>query len=93
MHPKSMDDNIDEFTKLTLMLRGTDQAPGDTSTTMILLNSLLDDYNVVKHALQYTGIVPTLELVIFGIKVRELELHISKKPGNNLFVKGKFKNG
>ena len=90
---KSIDDNIDEFTKLTLMLRGTGQALGDTSEAMILLNSLPDDYNVVKHALQYTGIVPTLELVISGIKARELELHTSKKPGNNHFVKGKFEKG
>jgi len=87
---KSIDKNIDEFTKLTLLLRGIDQALGDTSETMILLNVLPDDYNVVKHALQYIGIVPTLELVISGIKARELELHTSKRSGNNLFVKGKF---
>ena len=34
--------------------------------------------------------MPSLELVIFGIKVRELELNTSKKPSNNLFIKGKF---
>ena len=45
---------------------------------------------MVKHVLQYTGIVLTLELVISRIKARELELHTFKKPGNNLFVKGKF---
>ena len=86
---KSMDENIDEFTKLTLLLRGTDYALGDTSEAMILLNSLRDDFNVVKHALQYTGIVPTLDLVISRIKARELELNTSKKSTNNLFVKGK----
>ena len=56
---------------------------------MILLNSLLDDYDVVKHALWYTGIVLSLDLVISGIKARELELNSSKKSGNNLFVKDK----
>ena len=86
---KSMDENIDEFTKFTLLLRGTHQALGDTSEAMILLNSLPDDFNVVKHALQYTDIVPTLDLVISGIKARELELNTSKKSVNNLFVKGK----
>ena len=90
---KSIDKNIDEFTKLTLLLRGIDQALGDTSETMILLNVLPDDYNVVKHSLQYIGIVPTLELVISGIKARELALHTSKRPGNNLIVKGKFEKG
>ena len=87
---KFMDENIDEFTRLALLLRGTDQALDDTNEAMILLNSLLDDYNVVKHALQYTGIVPSLDLVISGIKARELELNTSKKPSNNLFVKGNF---
>lgn len=85
---KSMDENIDEFTRLTLLLRGTDQALGDTSETMILLNSLPKDYNV-NHALQYIGIVPRLELVIFEIKARELKMNTSKKPRSNLFVKRK----
>ena len=84
---KSMNENIDEFTRLALLLRGTNQALGDASEAMILLNSLPDEYNVVKHALQYTEIVPSLDLVIFGIKARELELNTSKKSGNNLFVK------
>ena len=86
---KFMDENIDEFTKLALLLRGTDQALGDSSEAMILLNSLPNDYDVVKHALQYTGITPSLDLVISGIKARELELNTSKKSGNNLFAKGK----
>ena len=85
----SMDENIDEFIRLALLLRGTDQTLGDTSKAMILLNSLPNDYDVVKHALWYNGIVPSLDLVIFGIKARELELSTSKKLGNNLFVKGK----
>jgi len=86
---KSMDENIDEFTRLALLLRGTDQALGDSSEAMILLNSLPDEYDVVKHALRYTGIVPSLDLVVSGIKARELELGTSKKTGNNLFVKSK----
>ena len=57
---------------------------------MILLNSLPDNYDVVKHALRYTSILPSLDLVISGIKARELELSTSKKSGNNLFIKGKF---
>ena len=72
---KSMDENVDKFTRLTLMLRGIIQALGDTSEAMILLNSLPDDYHVVKNALQYISIVPKLELVIFGIKASKLELH------------------
>ena len=86
---KSIDENIDEFTRLALLLRGINQALGDTSEAMILLKSLPDDYHIVKHALRYIGIVLSLDLVIFGIKVRELELSTYKKLGNNLFVKSK----
>ena len=68
---------------------GTDQALGDTSEAMILLNSLPDDYDVVKHVLRYTGVISSLDLVISGIKARELELGTSKKSENNLFVKSK----
>ena len=75
---KSMDENIDEFTKMTLLLKGTDQALGDSSEAMILLNSLLPEYQVVKNALQYTGTVPKLDLIISGIKARELELNANK---------------
>ena len=49
---KSIDENIDKFTTLTLLLRDTNQALGDTSETIILLNSLPNDYNVVKRTLQ-----------------------------------------
>ena len=48
-----------------------------------------DYYDVVKHILWYTGIVPCLDLVISGIKAWELELNSSKKSGNNLLVRAK----
>ena len=86
---KSMDENIDEFTKMTLLLKGTDQALGDSSEAMILLNSLPPEYQVVKNALQFTRTVPKLDLIISGIKARELELNANKRNGNSLYVKGK----
>ncbi|XP_031267579.1 uncharacterized protein LOC116126025 [Pistacia vera] len=49
---KSLEENLDEFLKMTLVLKGTDQELGDSSLTMILLNSLPDEYLVVKNALQ-----------------------------------------
>ena len=56
---------------------------------MILLNSIPAEYFVVKNALQYTGIVPKIELIVSGLKVRELELNANRKTGNNLYAKGK----
>ena len=73
---KSVEENLDEFLKMTLVLKGTDQELGDSSLAMILLNSLPDEYLVVKNALQYTGTVPSVDLIIAGLKFRELELRI-----------------
>lgn len=69
---KSIDDNLDEFTKMTLILKGTDQALEETIEAMLLLNLLPNEYLVVKNALQYTRLVPKLDLLIVGIKSKEL---------------------
>ena len=61
-----------------MVLKETDQALGETSLAMILLNSLTDDYQVVKNALQYSGTVPNLDLITAGLRARELELKTQK---------------
>ncbi|XP_031268087.1 uncharacterized protein LOC116126551 [Pistacia vera] len=81
---KSIEDNLDEFLKMTLILKGIDQELGDISLDMIPLNSLTKDYQVLKNALQYSGTVPSLDLIIAGLKARELELKVHKRSGNNL---------
>ena len=86
---RTIDENIDEFLKLTQVLKGTDQELGDSSLAMILLNSLTEDYQVVKNALQYTGTVPSVDLIVSGLKARELEIKVQRRTGSNLFVKGK----
>lgn len=75
---KSIDENVDEFLKMTLILKGIDQALDNTSLAMIMLNSLTDDYLVVKNALQYTGAVPSIDLIVSRLKARELELRVQK---------------
>ena len=87
---KSIDENLDEFLKMNQLLKGSKQALDDTSLAVILLNSLPDSYTVVKDSLQYTGTVPSLELVISGLKTREIDLKNQKRSsGSNLFVKEK----
>ncbi|XP_031251498.1 uncharacterized protein LOC116109392 [Pistacia vera] len=49
---KSLEENLDEFLKMILVLKGTDQELGNSSLAMILLNSLPDEYLVVKNVLQ-----------------------------------------
>ena len=45
-----MDENIDEFTRLTLLLKGTNQALDDSTEAMILLNYIPAEYYLVKNA-------------------------------------------
>ncbi|CAM8948152.1 unnamed protein product [Rhodiola kirilowii] len=87
---KSIDDNLDEFLKMTLMLTGTAHALNDTSTVMILMNSIPDTYQVVKDAFQYTGTVPSYDQFCTALRTREMELKGSQsKAGKGLFVKTK----
>lgn len=86
---RTIEENLDEFLKMTLVLKGTDQELSDSSLAMILLNSLDNEYQVVKNALQYTSTIPSVDLIVAGLKARELELRVQKRSGNSLFVKGK----
>lgn len=88
-----MDENIDEYTKMILMLEVTNQTLGEVNETMILLNSLPSDYKIVNNVLQYNGSVPKFDLVVARIKARELELNALKstRNGSNLYTKGKTK--
>ena len=73
--------------KLT-MLQGTDHALDDSSVVMILMNSIPENYQIVKDAFQYTGTVPSYDLFCSALRTRELELKNQKnKSGANLFVK------
>ena len=47
---KTMDENIDEFTRLTLLLKGTNQALDDSTKAMIILNYIPTKYYIVKNA-------------------------------------------
>ena len=87
---RTIEENLDEFLKMTLVLKGTDQELNESSLAMILLNSITKEYMVVvKNALLYTGTVPSIDLITSGLKARELELRVQKKNNNSLFVKRK----
>ena len=58
---KSMDENIDEFTKMTLLLKGTDQALGDSSEAMILLT--LFHLNIKLLKMHYSILELSLSLI------------------------------
>lgn len=49
-YPMSIDANLDDFLKMSLLLNGTTHQLDETSSIMVLPKSLLDDYVVVKDA-------------------------------------------
>ncbi|CAM8982590.1 unnamed protein product [Rhodiola kirilowii] len=90
---KSLDDNLDELLKMTILLHGTAHALDATSIVMILMNALPENYQVVKDTFQYSGAVPEYDLLCSALRTRELELKNQKnKSGMNLFVKHKSFN-
>lgn len=57
---------------------------------MILMNVLPNNYNVVKHAFSFTGVVPNQKVLTITMKTKEIELKTLKaKSGSGLIAKGK----
>ncbi|CAM8959458.1 unnamed protein product [Rhodiola kirilowii] len=85
---RTIDENLDEFLKMSLMLRDTPHVLDETSLVMILMNAIPDSYHVVKDAFQYTGDVPSYDRFCTALKTGELELKSQKsKSASGLFVK------
>lgn len=59
---KNLKQNLDEFKKIAITLASIDNTKiSDKSQAIILLNSLLDSYNVVKVATKFCRKIITLE--------------------------------
>ncbi|CAM8890279.1 unnamed protein product [Rhodiola kirilowii] len=50
---KPIDENLDEFLKIIILLNNPKETIDETSKVMILMNSLPESYQVVKDAFQY----------------------------------------
>ena len=88
---KSIDENIDEFLKITLLLKGTDQVLDETSMSMIILNSIPESFQVVKDIFQYSTSLPSFDQICSALKTRELELKNQNRSssGSGLYVNNK----
>lgn len=75
---KTLDVNLDEFQKLSLLLKDFEQALKDESLAIILLNSVPNDYKVVKDAMLYKGKVPELD-VKTTLRARDYEFKMMQK--------------
>lgn len=79
---KDIDENLDVFTKLIQDIKQTGDKHIDDYTAIVLLNAIPDAYNDVKSAIKYGRDNVTLDIVVSGLKSKELDL---KQHGN---VKG-----
>ncbi|KAL0451552.1 UNVERIFIED_CONTAM: hypothetical protein Slati_1133300 [Sesamum latifolium] len=92
---KSIDDNIDEFTKLIQDIKLTGDKNIDDYSPIVLLNAIPETYGDVKSAIKYGRDNINLETVISGLKSKEIDLRTNKpsqnQPEVNL-VRGRTKN-
>ncbi|KAL0449220.1 UNVERIFIED_CONTAM: hypothetical protein Slati_1478400 [Sesamum latifolium] len=92
---KTIDDNIDDFTKLIQDIKLTGDKNIDDYSPIVLLNAIPEIYGDVKSAIKYDRDSVNLETVISGLKSKEIDLRSSKpiqnQPEVNL-VRGRIKN-
>ncbi|XP_038890043.1 uncharacterized protein LOC120079747 [Benincasa hispida] len=92
---KSLTDILNEFKRLSSEFRSIGYNIGEENEAFILLNSLPESFKDAKTAIKYGRERITTEAIISAVRVRELELQMSKKgqqEGEGLFSKGKNKN-
>ncbi|XP_038890416.1 uncharacterized protein LOC120079979 [Benincasa hispida] len=77
-HSKSLNENLDEFKKLTNEFNQLGEKLGAKSKAAILINSLHDTFKEVKSALKYERESVTVNVVITALKSKELELQLEK---------------
>ncbi|KAL0444797.1 UNVERIFIED_CONTAM: hypothetical protein Slati_2202400 [Sesamum latifolium] len=87
--------NIDEFTKLIQDIKLTGDKYIDEYSPIVLLNAILETYEDVKSAIKYGRDNINLEIVISGLKSKEIDLKINKISQSNNevnLVRGRTKN-
>ncbi|KAL0458873.1 UNVERIFIED_CONTAM: Retrovirus-related Pol polyprotein from transposon TNT 1-94 [Sesamum latifolium] len=92
---KTIDDNIDDFTKLIQDIKLTGDKNIDDCSPIVLLNAIPEIYGDVKSVIKYGRDNINLETVISGLKSKEIDLRTNKpsqnQPEVNL-VRGRTKN-
>ncbi|KAL0458771.1 UNVERIFIED_CONTAM: hypothetical protein Slati_0504300 [Sesamum latifolium] len=92
---KSIDDNIDDFTKLIQDIKLTGDKNIDDYTPIVLLNAIPEIYSDVKAAIKYGRDNVSLGTVISGLKSKEIDLKTnspSQYQQEVNFVRGRAKN-
>lgn len=68
---ESVDDNLEDFLKITLQLSDFDYALDDWSIVMTMMNAMLDNYQPTKNVFQYTSIFPSYDSLCTAIRTRK----------------------
>ncbi|KAL0408064.1 UNVERIFIED_CONTAM: hypothetical protein Sradi_1740800 [Sesamum radiatum] len=92
---KTIDDNIDDFTKLIQDIKLTGDKNIDDYTPIVLLNAIPETYSDVKAAIKYGRDNVSLDTVISGLKSKEIDLKTSSPSQDQQeinFVRGRAKN-
>ncbi|CAH9067875.1 unnamed protein product [Cuscuta epithymum] len=95
---KDIDENLDVFNKLIQNIKQAGDKHIDDYTPIVLLNAIPDSYNDVKSAIKYGRDEISLDIVVNGLRSKELDLkHArgsasqSRDSGEAMFVRGRSK--
>ncbi|CAH9141104.1 unnamed protein product [Cuscuta epithymum] len=96
---KDIDENLDVFNKLIQNIKQAGDKHIDDYTPIVLLNAIPDSYNDVKSAIKYGRDDISLDVVVNGLRSKELDLRHSRgsnsqsrDSGEALFVRGRSKS-
>ena len=87
---KNLEENLDEFKKITVALANIDEKISDENQAIILLNSLPESFKDLKSAIKYGRESLSLDDVLGALRSRDLEIKIEKKTNfESLQVRGR----
>ena len=87
---KNLQENLDDFKKITVGLANIDERISDENQAIIILNSLTDLYKDLKAAIKYGRESLSLDDVLGALRSRDLELKSERKTNSeSLQVKGR----
>ena len=87
---KTLEENLDEFNKITVGLANIDEKISTENQAIIILNFLPDSYKDLKSAIKYGRESLSLDDVLGALRSRDLEMKMERKgTTEGLQVKGR----
>ena len=76
---KSLEENLDDFKKITVALANIEEKISNENLAIIILNSLPDMFKDLKSAIKYGRDSLSLENVLGALRYKDLEINIEKR--------------